>query len=260
MKLSGSSAGPLMPNWWTRGMPASWSARPRVRSARVAGPLALAPLGVALAFALASCGGGSSKAAAPPATTTTTTTGAGGANRAALQAFTSCMSQHGVTIPTFAPRAPRTTLPGQTTVPRTTTPGDTGGGGGGGGRGFGFGGAGGLGAVIGSSDPNTQAAVKACEGQLPAGTLQQLQQGQTAIQAYVKCMASHGVTVTGPGGGFRGGGQGGGGTTVPGETTLTTTPQYAAANQICRALLPQRGPGNGGGPTTTGTVPPPLGQ
>jgi hypothetical protein len=98
-----------------------------------------------------------------------------------------------------------------------------------------------------STDPATQAAVKACQGQLPAGTLQQVQQGVTALEAYQKCMQSHGVTVSGAGG-FRGG--------QPGATTSTTTPQFAAANQICRALLPQRGPGQG--PGATSTVPPPL--
>jgi hypothetical protein len=74
------------------------------------------------------------------------------------------------------------------------------------------------------------AAFNACKSTLPAGFLQQIQQGQTALQAFRSCMQDHGVTV---GAGGFGGGQG---------STTTTTPAFNAAYQACQKLLPQRGP------------------
>jgi hypothetical protein len=200
--------------------------------------VAVAPL--ALVVGLAACGGGSSKATSAPPSTTSTTAPGRGFNRAALQAFTTCMSQHGVTIPT---QPPRTTVPGQT-IP-TDNAGGGGGGGGGGGRFIGGGGAGGAMAIINSTDPATKAAFQACQSQLPPGFLQQAQQGQTALAAYRSCMQSHGITLP-ANGGFGGGGGGGGG-----GSTSTTTPAYGAAFSICKVLLPARGPRNGGSTTTT---------
>jgi hypothetical protein len=205
--------------------------------------VAAAPL--ALVIGLAACGGGSSKAASAPPSTTSTTTAGGGFNRAALQAFTTCMTQHGVTIPTVPPR---TTIPGETFPPRTGGGGGAGGGGGGaggGGRFFIGGGGGGVTSIINSADPATKAAFQACQSQLPAGFLQQVQQGQTALAAYRSCMQDHGVTL--PANGGFGGGPGG----AAGGSTTTTTPAYAAAVATCRPLLPARGPRNGGSTTTT---------
>ena len=198
--------------------------------------VALAPLAIVLVVGLVACGGGgSNKTVAAPATTTTVAGGGGGANRAALQAFTACLTQHGVTVPTFAPRQrPSTTLGTNTTVDNGGPPGGGGGFGGGGGRG--------VGTIINSTDPATKAAVAACQDKLPAGFLQQLQQGQTALNAYRSCMQSHGVTV---GQGFRGGG----------GSTTTTTPAFTAANNICKALLPARGAGGPGG-AGAGSTPP----
>jgi hypothetical protein len=196
--------------------------------------LGLAPLALALVILVAACGGGSSKPAAAASTTTTTTGGGRGVNAAAVQAFRSCMQQHGVTIPTAPPRT------ANSTPPSTDTASTDAGSGGPRVRGGGFGGGfGGLGTVIASADPATKAAFQACQGQLPAGFLQRIQQGQTQLQAYVSCMQSHGVTVSGLGRGFGS------------RSTTTTTPQFAAANSICKALLPARGqggPGGAGGP------------
>ncbi|MHB8662914.1 MAG: hypothetical protein ACYDH6_09540 [Acidimicrobiales bacterium] len=191
---------------------------------------------IAVAVVAASCGGGGSSkspAAAP------STTLAGGRNAAALQPFRTCMQAHGVTLPTAPARQgpPPTDTPGA-----SAAPGDTGGGQR---RGFGGGGGfGGVGQVINSSDPATKAAFDACKGQLPAGVLDQIVKGQTARQAFVTCMQTHGITVAN--GGF------GGRPDRSTSTTSTTTPEFAAAFKTCSVLLPQRGPnGPGGSPTTT---------
>ena len=185
---------------------------------------------------LSACGGGGSSSKSAAATTTTAAPN-GQFNPAMLQAFTKCLSDHGVAVPT--------TVAGQTPTtdaqpPGTNANGQPRRGGGGGGGAF---------RILNSSDPNTQAAIKACQNLLPAGFLQRLQQGQTARQAFVSCMKDHGVTVTGGGFGRGPGGPGGAGN---GGSTTTTTPEYAAAFAACKALLPARGTfGPGGGPTTT---------
>jgi hypothetical protein len=189
-----------------------------------AGFIAVAPF-VAFATLLAACGGGGSSSKSAAATGSTTTTPAGRFNAAAMQPFVACMSQHGVTVPTFAPRT--TPPPTDTNATDANGPRRRGGG-------AGFGGGAGLGAIINSTDPATVAAYNACKSTLPAGVLQ----GQNARQAFVSCMKDHGVTVTGNG--FFGDGRG---------STTTTTPQYAAAFSTCRALLPQRP--NRGSTTTT---------
>ena len=187
------------------------------------------PVILATAALLSACGGGGSSSKSAAATTTTAAPN-GRFDPAALQAFTKCLSDHGVAVPT--------TVAGQTPTTDAQPPGTDANGqprrrGGGGGAAL---------RILNSSDPTTQAAIKACQNLLPAGFLQRLQQGQTARQAFVSCMRDHGVTVTG--GGFGGGGNGG--------STTTTTPQYATAFAACKPLLPPRGTfGPGGGPTTT---------
>jgi hypothetical protein len=229
MKLSDFSSPPLIPGRFSDGML-------RARS------LWFLAIAVALAVLVTACGGGSSK----PATTstsppTTAAAGRGGLTRAALQAFTTCLQQHGVTVPTASTRPP-----GET--PSTRPPGETPSSGVGGRRGFGFGGGGfGGGALALLNNPADKAAVQACQGKLPAGFLQQQQQRQNQLAAFQSCMKDHGVTVSG---GFRPGGPAG-----PSSTTSTTTPAYAAAFAICKAVLPQGG--NFGGPrgaTTTTTA------
>ena len=69
---------------------------------------ALAALLVLTAVGLAACGGSSSNSAATTATTPTTTGaaaagGAAGAGRAAFAKYTTCLKQHGVTLPTRRP-------------------------------------------------------------------------------------------------------------------------------------------------------------
>jgi hypothetical protein len=237
MKLSDFSSRPLTGGCWTGRMHV-----PRLGSSRRSQRLmALVPLVLTVGLVVGACGGGGTKSSSVAASPTTTTPGRG-FNRTALQPFLTCLKQHGVNIPT----PPSTTTPPSTSTPPSTVAGDNGGGGrrfGGGGGGFGA-----LGGIVGNSAD--AAAVQACQSQLPPGVLQQIQQGQTALQAYRSCMQDHGVTVP-ANGFFRGGGPGGpGGANAPGGTTPTTTAAYAAADAICRPLLPQRGP-RGGGSTTT---------
>lgn len=87
---------------------------------------AVAALLVTTACAVAACGGGGSSAATTSASTTanTTTSAAGaarGANGAAFAKYTSCLKQHGVTLPSFGQGRP----PGgggQGTAPTGTAP------------------------------------------------------------------------------------------------------------------------------------------
>ena len=192
-------------------------------------------LGVVLVMAalLAACGGGTPKAAAVSPSTSTTAGGSGTstATAAQLQAFRTCLSQHGVTLPTFTPR---TTVPGQT-PPSTGT--GTGSGSGSGSRtGFAGGGGGGLSAVFAS--PADQAAVTACQSTLPAGYVAQQQARANQRSAFDSCMADHGVTVP----------------TATAGSPPTTLDPTGAAYQICSPLLPARPAGTAPSSTTTSTV------
>jgi hypothetical protein len=194
--------------------------------------------GAGLALILAACG--ASASATPSATgvpTGTVAAGAGAAaaptsiagnsNRAAGQAYRTCLTQNGVTLPT------RPTQP-----PNATTPTNNGNGGGVGGGGFG--GGGGLQAVI--ADPANAAAVAACKSLQPVagvGNGGNVGNRGQASQAYFSCLSDNGVTVP---------------TTVAGGPPPSidrTTPAFTAANAKCQALLPNRGSNS---PTTTTTV------
>src|SRR5579864_6688377 len=209
---------------------------------------ALAPLALVLGLVAAACGGGSSKPSATTAAPTTSTSAAaaagGGGGRGALNsqlaAFRTCMATQGEPLPTFAPRPTTTLAPGET--PST----DAGGGGRrgfGGGFGFGGGGAGGgLGVFLrglNQNDPKVMAAYNACKGQIPASLLQQQQQRQQALSAFVSCMKDHGVTITT-------------GAPTPG-TTPSTIDQTSTAYQTCKVLLPNGGAFGPGASSTTTT-------
>src|SRR6202022_1430154 len=154
-----------------------------------------------------------SKTASPPTTTGGSGgQGTGGATAAQLQAFRTCLTQHGITLPTFTPR---TTVPGQTTPSTSAGSGTPAGRGGGGG---------GLNAVF--SNPADQTAVKACESILPAGYVAQQQARQNQRAAFNSCMADHGVTVP---------------AATPGSPPPTVD-QTSAAYKMCSPLLPTGGP------------------
>jgi len=218
--------------------PASRTPTPLARP-RIARLGAVAALTTSLALVLAACGGGSSKPASSATPTTAAAaasgSGTGGPNRAALQAFRDCMTSKGVTVPS-APQRP----PGSTDAPGA---GGGAGTGAGGGRGFGGGfGGGGLGSVFNSTDKPTQDAVNACKDKLPAGFLQNQQQRQNQLNAFVSCMKDNGVTVNRA-------------PAAPGSTPTTidrTSPAYTK----CSVLLPTRPRGTGGTGGTAGTTPP----
>ena len=187
---------------------------------------------VGLAGLAAACGSGGSKTASPP--TTTTTSGRG----AALQAFRQCMAGRGITLPQRQPG---------TGGAADGSPG-TGGGTGGGAAAAtapGAGGGGAQGSARFSQPPpgvdpaKYQAALSACQSQLPAAGAGSAQ-FRTAFAAYVTCLRNHGVTTGDP---------------AQGNQALAgvdrNSASFQAAAQQCRALLPQRGPGSTTSTTTT---------
>lgn len=194
-------------------------------------PVPILAVVAALALALAACGGGGSASAS--STTTTTTPGRGFRNAA----FTSCLKQHGVTLPagSFGGRRPN----GASGASGASGGGGRQfGGGGGGGGGF-FGGGGPAISIPGVSASKVQAAFSACRSTLPSG-------GRfggggfgganpAALQAYLSCLRDHGVTVPTTTSG-----------TTPGRSgsvlrAVRNSPKFAAANKTCQVLLPTFG-------------------
>ncbi len=185
---------------------------------------------------LAACGGGgSAKASASGTTPSTTTAGGGGLQNAA---FTTCLKQHGVTLPAGFGGGRRRGGSG--------APGGAPGGAGGPGR---LGGSGGRGGFFGGGGAGLstaqQAAFSACRSKLPNGG--QFGGGRgfaggasaTQLKAYLSCLSDNGVkvptTTSAPAGGsgFRGFGSAIGG--------LRNDPHFAAASKKCAPLLPARG-------------------
>lgn len=168
---------------------------------------------------LAACGNGGASGG-------TATTAPGGAANG-FAAYTDCLRQHGVNLPSGRPG-------GGSRSPRSPRPsGDAGGG-----RGFGGGGFGG--GFFGSEAPNGvdqktwDSARQACASQLPS--LGPRASGNSAFQAYRNCLMEHGVTLSG--------GPGGGGLD-------TADPKVAAALATCAPLRPSGRPG-GPRPSATG--------
>ena len=128
---------------------------------------------------------------------------------------------------------PPTTTPGETFPART---GSTDAGGAGGGRRFGGGFGGGFGNIF--SNPADQAAVQACQSDLPAGFLQAQQQRQQQFTAFISCMKDNGVTITTMAGGNPAG--------------FGSIDRTSAAYQKCSVLLPNNG--NFGRPGGTGST------
>jgi hypothetical protein len=186
--------------------------------------------GAVLVLGLASCGGSASPSSAASATTTPTTTKGG--SSASQSAFRDCLSKQGVNLP----------------------------------AGFGNGGPGGpggnggppeggppTGGTPGGNPPGSlpagggekfRKALQACGNLAPAGGFRGGgNPNPAALKAYTSCLSDHGVKVP---------------TSTSGSTparpggelgALRTDPKFAAANKICRPLLPAFGS------TTTTTVP-----
>jgi hypothetical protein len=182
-------------------------------SIRVAG-LALALASVA-ALAVA-CGGKATGSAGPAPS---------GQN--AFQAYLTCLSQHGVTLPQGSPsaRADRSPGPrpsgGRPSGPRPSGPRGSGGPGGG----FGFGGPGGFGfgdqAPPGVDQDTWTKAQQACASLRPS----QPARNNGALTAYRNCLADHGVTMSqGPG------------------ALDSNDPKVAAALKACEPLRPSNLP------------------
>ena len=191
-------------------------------------------------LALAACGG---SAKASTSSTTTTPTGRGFRNAA----FTTCLKDHGVTLPGFGNGGPPGGAPNGASGPS--------GGGflGGGGRRDGGGGAG-----LSATD---RAAFQACRSKLPNGGRFGGGFGgganATAVKAYLSCLGDNGVKVpkattppigaSGPSGPSGFAVRGGFRSLLAG---VRDDPHFAAASKTCRALLPARGPSSS---TTTPT-------
>jgi hypothetical protein len=238
-----------MAGWSPDGMPPYRSPRaPRPSGRALPRPLALrsalAALLVLTAVGLAACGGSSSNSAATTATTPTTTGaaaagGTAGAGRAAFAKYTTCLKQHGVTLP-------------------TRRPGGFGGGGGNGGPPTGATGATGPtgrrgGFFSGANSAKFRAAQTACSKLLPAGFRRGGFGGggagggnTAAFAAYRNCLSLHGVKIAAGGFGRPGtqGGQGAQGAPKPNA-------KITKALKACASLRPSFGGGRPGSTTTT---------
>jgi hypothetical protein len=174
-------------------------------------------IGVTASAILAGCGSDSVPAASASSTTP--------ARAADLQAYLSCLGQHGVTLPSRSPGA-RPSFSRGARPSRSPGAGGFGGGGFGGG-GFGGGGlGGGVGGFLNPSSPPAgvsastwSAALSACKSLQPSARPNTFNNSQ--FTAYRNCLQSHGVTFSaGPGG------------------LSTSDPKVAAALKTCAPLRP----------------------
>jgi hypothetical protein len=205
-------------------------ARPHHRHRRRA-RWAAAFAGVAILVLAAGCGGSSSKTTASGSSSTTAKSGSGSSS---FSAYAACLQKNGVKLPAgFGQRRPGS----GTGAPSGTFPPG----------GFAGGGAGGAGGAANSfrNNPAFQKASQACASLRPTGGFGR-GAGGTAFQAFVSCMSSHGVTL--PSRGPRGSSSTS--SSVPATTMNTSTPQYQAAYNVCKALLPTQG----GSTTSTATA------
>jgi len=198
---------------------------------RIAG---LVLTGLTAAAVLAGCGGGSSSTATPSGDASGRTSSATG-----IQAYVSCLTQHGVTLPSRAPGARGTRSPGaRPSFSRGPRPSGSAGagrlGGGFGGGGFG----GGLfnnpsNPPAGVSASTWSAALTACKSLQPTGA----GRGNggfnnSQFTAYANCLRSHGVTFS------------------AGPNRLSTSdPKVADALKTCAPLRPTGGARPSGAPT-----------
>jgi hypothetical protein len=191
---------------------------------------------------LSACGSSSGSSSASSTTSGTAASasasasgkaGGSGVDAQAMSKYRDCLTQHGVTLPSFSPGAGRPSgAPSGRPSGRPSGPG-------GGGRG-GFGGFGGA-----SADPKTAAAMKACDSLRPQFNGQRGGADSTAFKAFTSCLKDHGVTLPTPSPGATGTRAGGFGGT---RGLNTSDPKTAKAYNTCRALLPQR---PSGAPTST---------
>jgi hypothetical protein len=166
---------------------------------------------------LAACGSSSANGSS---TSTTKPSGA-----ASETAYTSCLKQHGVTLPNFGGGAGR--APGSGETPPSFTPGSSIPGGFGGGGGF-------------RNNPKFAKAAAACKSLRPAGGFGGFGRGSggtggfnsAAFAAYRNCLKLHGVTLP------TGGAPKTGTSSTPPTTYNPSSPTVQAALQACAALRP----------------------
>ncbi|MFI9274986.1 hypothetical protein ACIGXM_30385 [Kitasatospora sp. NPDC052896] len=135
---------------------------------RSAGAAALLVSGALLLTGCSSSGSSSSTAAS-----SSPTAAASGSRGQAMAAYTSCLQQHGVTMPTGRPSGHPSGAPG-------------------GGYGGGFAGS--------SPDPARQAAMQACASLRPQGGGRGGNFNSSAMAAFTSCLKDHGVTIPATGG------------------------------------------------------------
>ncbi|MFE9423815.1 hypothetical protein ACFYNO_12735 [Kitasatospora sp. NPDC006697] len=190
---------------------------------RTVGAAALLAAGLLLTGCSSSSGSATAASTGGAAASPSASDGKG----AGMAAYTDCLRQHGVAIPTGRPSGRPTDRP-------TDRPSGSPGGGGGG---F-FGG--------GSADPARQAAMQACASLRPQGGSGRGGNGgfnSTAMQAFTSCLKDHGVTLPASGG-LR--------------ALNTADPNTAAAYKTCEPLLPARGSGTPSAPASDQASPSPA--
>jgi hypothetical protein len=190
---------------------------------------------LALALVVTACAGSKSKTAASasstpavsPAVSAAPSSGAaragGAGGTAAFAAYTACLAQHGVTVPSFSRGARPSGSFSRPPGGFSRAPGAS--------RGPGGGGFGGL---FGSPNPSTSAARAACASLLPAGAVGGGRTiSATTFAAFKSCMSDNGVTIT---------------TTNPQQAMQglnRSDPKTAAALKICQPILGQQGAASG---------------
>jgi hypothetical protein len=198
-------------------------------AARIVG---LVLTGLTATAVLAGCGASSSTAAPSGDASGSAATGAAG-----IQAYLSCLSQHGVSHPSRGPDARGTGSPGArpsfSRGPRPSGSADAGRFGGG----FGGGGFGGRfndpsNPPAGVSASTWSAALTACKSLRPTAVGRNGGFNNTQFTAYANCLRSHGLTFS------------------AGPNRLSTSdPKVAAALRTCAPLRPSTGPRPSGAPT-----------
>jgi hypothetical protein len=198
---------------------------------------------LALALVVAACAGSKSKTAASassapavsPTVSAAPSSGAargGPAGTAAFAAYTACLAQHGVTLPSFSRGARPSGSFSRPPGGFSRAPGAS--------RGPGGGGFGGL---FGSPNPSTSAARAACASLLPAGAVGGGRTiSATTFAAFKSCMSDNGVTIT---------------VTNPQQAMQglnRSDPKTAAALKICQPILGQQGAASGA-PSATPAAP-----
>jgi hypothetical protein len=177
-------------------------------------------------FAAACSGSGGHVASAANASSAAPSSASGGG----LQAYRDCLSQHGVTLPARSRNQSNGSNSSDSGSDQSGAP-----------RGNGNGGFNGQFSLPPGVDQATfNAAQQACANLRPTGGGGGAR-GGAAAAAYRSCLADHGVTVpsTSSGG--------------PPSSIDRNDPNFAAANQACRALLPNRGSSNSSSSTASST-------